>query len=139
MVAFEDPLVALAQINSTATFNRWAGIEVVAATTGSVELRLPWRAEFGQYAGFLHAGLVGALIDTACGFAAATMVGNVLAAHYSVNFLSPAVGEAFVVRAKVIKPGRRQVFATAEVFAEAGGRTKLVATGDTILMTVPES
>lgn len=54
---------------------------------------MSWRREVGQYAGFLHAGLVGALIDTACGYAAATVVGRALASHYSVNCLRPAVGD----------------------------------------------
>ena len=46
--------------------------------------------------------------DTACGFAGAIKVGRVLASHYSVNFLSPAIGERFVARAEVIKAGKRQ-------------------------------
>ena len=49
-------------------------IEVVSATLGQVEIAMPWRLKAGQYAGFLHIGIVGALLDTACGFAAATIV-----------------------------------------------------------------
>lgn len=122
-------------INETAAFNRWAGFEVTAAADGRAEIRLAWRPEFGQYAGFLHAGLSGALIDTACGFAAATLSGRVLASHYSVNFLSPAVGETFVARGRVVRAGKRQVFTAAELFAIRDGAEKLVATGETILMT----
>jgi acyl-coenzyme A thioesterase PaaI-like protein len=48
--------------------------------------------------------VIGALIDTACGFAAATLAGRVLASHYAVNCLRPAVGERFVARARVVKP-----------------------------------
>jgi uncharacterized protein (TIGR00369 family) len=62
-------LPLLRSVNQSAAFNQWAGFEVTAADAGRVELRLPWRPEFGQYAGFLHAGVVAALIDTACGFA----------------------------------------------------------------------
>jgi acyl-coenzyme A thioesterase PaaI-like protein len=79
------PLALLRGINASAAFNRWCGIEVLSAGAGRAEIALDWRADFGQYAGFLHAGMVGALIDTACGFAAVTLVGRVLAAHYSVN------------------------------------------------------
>lgn len=122
-------------ISETAAFNRWAGFEVTAAADGRAEIRLPWRPEFGQYAGFLHAGLIGALIDTVCGFAAATVSGRVLASHYSVNCLSPAVGDAFVARGRVVRAGRRQVFTAAELFAIRDGAEKLVATGETILMT----
>ena len=105
-MATTDMLTQLRAINSAAAFNRWCGIEVVAAEPGSATIAMPWRQEAGQYAGFLHAGLVGALIDTACGFAAATLVGPVLASHYSVNCLRPAVGERFIARARVVNPAR---------------------------------
>jgi len=131
-----DPLTQIRAINEAAPFNQFFGIEVKSAEAGVVELAMPWRTEAGQYSGFLHAGLVGALIDTACGFAAATLVGPVLASHYSVNCLRPAVGERFFARARVIKPGKSQVFAACEVFALLDGSEKLVATGETLLSVV---
>ncbi|MFN6994012.1 MAG: PaaI family thioesterase [Aquincola tertiaricarbonis] len=131
-----DLLALLRAVNATAAFNRWCGIEVIDAGPGTATIAMPWRPEAGQYAGFLHAGLVGALIDTSCGFAAATVVGKVLASHYAVNCLRPAVGERFIARARVVKPGRHQVFTACELFAESGGNEKLVATGETILLTV---
>lgn len=134
MPSLEEPLVALRLLNEKAAFNRWCAIEVVAATVGSAEIAMPWRPEAGQYAGFLHAGLIGALIDTACGYAAVTMVGtNLLAAHFAVNCLRPAVGERFVARARVVKPGRTQVFTACELYAVAAGKETLVATGETLL------
>jgi len=133
-----DPLDQIRAVNRTAAFNQWCGIEVVRAEPGRVELSMPWRAEFGQYSGFLHAGLVGALIDTACGFAAATMVGRVLASHYAVNCLRPAVGERFVARARVVKPGKSQVFTACDLFALKGDSEILVATGETLLSVVPQ-
>ena len=139
MDALPDALNYLQDISRTSSFNEWAGVEVTRADDGMVELRLPWKKELGQYSGFLHAGLVGALIDTVCGFAAAAATGKrLLASHYSVNCLSPAVGEVFFARGKVVKAGKRQIFTTAEVFAEKEGVQKLVATGETILMTSPE-
>ena len=129
-------LTRLRSINELAAFNRWCGIEVVAAEPGSATIAMPWRGEVGQYSGFLHAGLVGALIDTACGFAAATLVGRVLASHYSVNCLRPAVGQRFVARARVVKPGKSQVFTACELFAESSSGEKLVATGETLLLVV---
>lgn len=130
-----DLLTQLTSINDTAGFNRWAGVEVALAEPGLVELRLRWRDEFGQYAGFLHAGIVTALIDTACGFAAVTATGGlVTASHCAVNFLAPARGDAFLARARTVKAGRRQIFATAELTAERDGGSTLVATGDTLLV-----
>jgi uncharacterized protein (TIGR00369 family) len=129
-----DALARVRAINEQAAFNRWCGIEVVAAESGSATIAMPWRDEVGQYAGFLHAGLIGALIDTACGFAAVTMVGRVLASHYSVNCLRPAVGSRFVARARVVKPGKSQVFTACDLFAQGPDGEKLVATGETLLL-----
>ncbi len=131
--ALQDPLATLRAVNQTSAFNMWCGIQVDSAEAGRVEISMPWRHEVGQYAGFLHAGLVGALIDTGCGYAAATLVGQVLASHYSVNCLRPAVGESFVVRARVVKAGKTQVFTAAELYAIAKGKESLVATGEAIL------
>jgi len=131
-----NALATLRAINETAAFNRWCGIEVLSAESGRAEIAMPWRDEVGQYAGFLHAGLVGALIDTACGFAAATLVGRVLASHYAVNCLRPAVGERFVARARVVKAGKTQVFTSCELYAQTGGEETLVATGETLLSVV---
>ena len=134
-------LDTLKAINKTAAFNRWAGFEVTRAADGEAELRMAWREEdMGQYAGFLHAGLIGAMLDTACGFAAATVAGRVLASHFSVNCLSPALGRAFIARGKVVKAGRKQVFATAELYSQGEGDSlKLVATGSAILVPVEEA
>ncbi len=137
-MATDDAMLAmLRQLNETAAFNRWSGIEVVAATAGHVVIEMPWRDEAGQYAGFLHAGLVGALIDTACGYAAATMAGTgLLASHFSVNCLRPAVGDRFSSRARVVRPGKTQFFTTCELFAMRDGEETLVATGETLLAVV---
>jgi uncharacterized protein (TIGR00369 family) len=130
------PPVDIRALNASAAFNRWAGFEVVRAEAGQAELRLAWRADLGQYAGFLHAAMIGGMIDTICGFAACTLAGHVLASHVSLNCLAPAVGDAFVARARVVKAGRRQVFARAELFALRGASERLVATGDVILVPV---
>jgi uncharacterized protein (TIGR00369 family) len=136
MSAPSDVLTLIRTINASAAFNRWCGIEVLSAGNGQAEITMPWRPEAGQYAGFLHAGLTGALVDTACGFAAATLVGRVLASHYAVNCLRPAVGESFIARARVVKPGKTQVFTYCELFAVDKGVEKLVATGETLLTPV---
>lgn len=135
-----DVLTQIRAINQTAAFNRWCGLEVVSASQGLVEIAMPWRNEVGQYAGFLHAGLVATLIDTACGYAAATVVGpSVLAAHFSVNCMRPAIGERFIARAKVVKAGKTQIFTSCELYACKAQEEKLVATGETLLSVVKGS
>jgi uncharacterized protein (TIGR00369 family) len=132
-----DTLSLIKAINEQVPFNRWCGVEVIEAQPGAVTVTMPARAESGQYSGFLHAGVVGALIETTCGFAAVTVAGRVLASHYSVNCLRPAVGERFVARARVVKPGKTQVFAACELYAQGPGEEKLVATGETLLVVMP--
>ena len=134
----EDLLTLVQSINESAQFNRWCGFVVTACEPGLVELEMAWRPEAGQYSGFLHAGIVGALIDTACGFAAATLAGpRLLAAHFSVNCLRPAVGQCFVARARVVKPGKQQLFTDCELFGVKEGVETLVATGETLLTVLP--
>lgn len=134
MAEQNNTLDRIRAINETAAFNRWMGLEVISAVAGFAEIRMPHRAEATQYTGFLHAGLVAALLDTACGYAAATIVGYVLASNISVNCLAPAVGDAFVARGTLVKAGKRQIFTRADLFAEEKGELKLVANGATILL-----
>ena len=101
-------------------------------------LRLRWRAELGQYSGHLHAGIVAALIDTACGFAAFTLAGPVAASHCAVSYLAPGAGQNFTATATTAKAGRRQVFANAELHGERDGRPVLIAQGHTLLIPVGE-
>jgi uncharacterized protein (TIGR00369 family) len=126
----------VAALSASARFNTWAGFEVLAAGEGRAELKLAWRPELGQYAGFLHAAMIGGMIDTACGFAAYSVSGRVLASHFSVSCFAPAAGDAFVARACVVKAGRRQVFAHADLFALSDAGERLVAAGDAILVPV---
>jgi len=128
-------LQALAAVNASAAFNRAAGFDVVAAGNGEATIRMNWRDDLTQYSGHLHAGMIAALLDTACGFAAATLVGTVIASHFSMNCLKPAVGRYFVARGTTLRAGRRQVFARAELLAaDEQGDLVLVATGETVLV-----
>ena len=129
--AFERVLVT----NASAAFNRLAGFEVATARGGAAELQMNWRDDFGQYSGYLHAGMIAALLDTACGFAASTVVGPVTASHFSMNCLRPAVGRRFIAKGATLRAGRAQIFATAELFVEdERGERILVATGETLLI-----
>ena len=81
--------------------------------------------------------MIAALLDTACGFAAASMIGPVTASYFSMNCLKPAVGRFFVAKGKTVQAGRKQIFAKAELFAEnERGEMTLVATGETLLVPI---
>lgn len=127
----------LVAANTSAGLNKLVGVEV-AADGGAAEIVMKWRNDLTQYAGHLHAGLIAALFDTACGFAAAT-VGKVTASHFSVNCLRPAVGRMFIAKGTTVRAGRRQVFAKADLFAEGEqGDRSLVATGETLLVPLED-
>ena len=138
MTSEPDLLRKLSGINQSAAFNRWAGFEVCRAVVGGADVRMERRPEHGQYSDFLHVGLVAALIDTCCGFAAATLFDHVLATHFSIDCLSPALGQSFLAKGRVVKSGRKQIFTNAELHAFDGGKSKLVATGTALLVPLGE-
>jgi len=70
---------------------------------------LNYREDLTQQDGFLHAGIITSIIDTACGYAASTLMSSssgVLSVEFKVNLLSPAVGERFAARGRVLRAGR---------------------------------
>jgi uncharacterized protein (TIGR00369 family) len=99
---------------------------------GVVEITLPSRADLAQQDGYLHAGIVTTIADSACGYAAYSLMpagSAVLSVEFKVNLLRPAQGETFVARAEVIKAGRTLTFVRADVFGIAGNAEReLVAT-----------
>ena len=99
---------------------------------GVVEITLPYRADLAQQHGYLHAGVVATIADSACGYAAFTLMpagSNVLSVEFKVNLLRPAQGVEFVTRAEVIKAGRTLTVVRADVFGidDKAGK-ELVAT-----------
>ena len=108
------------------------GAELAQVAPGVVEIALPYRADLGQQNGFLHAGIVTTIADSAAGYAAYSLMpagARVLSVEFKVNLLRPARGKAFLARAEVIKPGKTLTVVRADVFgiSEAGDR-ELIAT-----------
>jgi uncharacterized protein (TIGR00369 family) len=107
----------------------------------SERLELPFREELTQQHGVLHAGAVATIVDSACEYAALTLMPDgaaVLTAEYKVNLVAPAAGEFVVARARVLKAGRTLTVARGDAFAVHDGQEKLVATMLATLMTVQE-
>jgi uncharacterized protein (TIGR00369 family) len=127
------------RVNERSAFNTHCGFEAMSAADGRAELAVSWRDEFGQSSGYLHAGLIAGLIDTACGYAAGSVVGPVMASHFSVNCMRPGIGSRFIARARVVKAGRTQVFTACDLFALAGADETLIATGETIMVPASAS
>src|SRR5580692_10054262 len=101
------------------------GVEVVAVEPGRVELALRHDDRFTQQHGFLHAGAVAAVLDTACGYAAFSVMppdAAVLTATYTINLLAPAAGQRFAMTAEVVRAGRTLVVCRAEAFGDGAAK-----------------
>ena len=97
---------------------------------GQVEIAMRPRVEISQQHGFVHAGAVSAIADSAAGYAALTMTPDgtgVLTTEFKINFMAPASGDRIVARGRVVKAGKTLTVAQSEVFAERNGQEKLVA------------
>ena len=111
------------------------GIESVAA--GRVVLLMPHRADPTQQHGFLHAGMVATALDSACGYAAFTLMpagAGVLTIEFKINLLAPARGALFEIRGRVVKAGRTINVCEASAIARETG--SLVCTMTATVMTI---
>lgn len=107
------------------------GARLTRVVPGEVEVELPARADLTQQHGYIHAGIVTTIADTACGYAALSLMpddADVLSVEYKINLLSPAQGSRLIARAAVKRAGRNLTICTADVFAVTGDEEKLVAT-----------
>jgi uncharacterized protein (TIGR00369 family) len=101
------------------------GVEVIAVEPGRVEMSLRHDDRFTQQHGFLHAGAVASVLDTACGYAAFSVMppdAAVLTASYTINLLAPAAGERFTITGEVVRAGRTLVVCRGEAFADGDKR-----------------
>ena len=106
---------------------------------GEVEIMVPYRREFTQQHGFLHAGIMSTFLDTACGYAAFSLMppeAAVLSIEFKVNLLAPGKGDRFCFVGSVVKAGRTISNVRGEAYAFEGDREKLIATMDATMMTV---
>ena len=108
------------------------GAELSRVEPGVVEITLPYRPDLAQQHGYLHAGIVTTIADSACGYAAYSLMptnSEVLSVEFKVNLLRPAQGELFLAIAEVVKSGKTLTVVRADVFGvDNEGRRQLVAT-----------
>jgi uncharacterized protein (TIGR00369 family) len=106
------------------TFMTLIGAEAVDIASGRVVLELPYRADLCQQNGFVHAGVVASVADSACGYAALTTMprgSDVLSVEFKANLLAPARGDCFRATGTVVKAGRTLTVCQAEVVAVTRG------------------
>lgn len=127
-----------------ASFARQGAMQTLGASLeelapGRAVIALAWQQALTQQHGFLHAGMVAAALDSACGYAASTLMpadAGVLTIEYKINLLAPAQGERFRMEGLVVKPGRTITVSEGRAFALHAGREKLIATMTATLMTI---
>ncbi|WP_421853394.1 PaaI family thioesterase [Oricola sp.] len=115
------------------------GAEIGRVETGFTEIVLPFDIKLTQQHGFIHGGVIGAVLDSACGYAALTTIpedAGVLTIEYKVNLLAPAKGDHFRFEGRVVKPGRTIVVSDGAGYAVQGGDEKRIATMTATLMAV---
>ena len=108
---------------------------------GEVHIEFPFSDAITQQHGFVHAGIMTAVVDTACGYAASTLMSaesEVLTVEYKVNFLSPAKGTEFVASGRVIKPGRIISVCIGEVMVKEETGYKTIILMQATMMAIPK-
>lgn len=119
---------------------RTIGAELTLVTPGIIEIEMPYAAHLTQQHGFLHAGVISTALDSACGYAAFSLMpadAAVLTIEFKVNLLAPGRGERFLFRGSVTKPGRTIIVADGQAYAiGADGEARLIATMTGTMMTV---
>lgn len=106
------------------------GAELSLVEPGVVEISLPYRKDLTQQDGYLHAGIITTIADSAAGYAAFSLMpagSSVLSVEFKINLLRPAQGARFVARAEVMKPGKTLTIVRADVFGLKGNDRTLVA------------
>jgi uncharacterized protein (TIGR00369 family) len=115
------------------------GASLTLVEPGVVEIELPYRAELTQQHGFIHAGMVSTILDTACGYAAFSLMpadAAVLSIEFKVNLLAPAKGELIRARAVVKRAGKNVTVCAADAWAVDAGQSKIVATMLATIMSI---
>lgn len=106
---------------------------------GAVEITLRPIPAITQQHGFVHAGAVTAIADSAAGYAALSLMPpgtGVLTTEFKINLVAPASGDRIIARARVVKPGRTLTLVQSDVYAESGGKEKLIALLTATMMSI---
>ena len=115
------------------------GAEMTALEPGLCEIRAAFREDLTQQHGFFHAGVTGAIVDSACGYAAFSLMEadcSVLTVEYKLNLTAPADGTELRARAQVTRPGKTLMVVTGEVFVNRDGVEKLCAVSLSTIMAM---
>jgi uncharacterized protein (TIGR00369 family) len=116
------------------------GARIAELHPGRVEIRAPHRKELTQQHNYFHAGVSGAIADSACGYAAYTLMpadSSVLTVEYKINLLAPAAGDELIARAHVVRSGKTLKICAADVYVRKGDTETRCATMLATIMCLP--
>ena len=139
----QDPDYA-ARVTASFARNRLLGsfgVAIKGIKPGHVTMSLPFREDLCQQHGYLHGGVLAALLDSASGYAGLTLMpvsAAVLGVEFKVNFVAPAIGERVDVFGRVLKSGRTLTVCAGDAYAVADGTQKLVASMLNTVMAVTD-
>jgi uncharacterized protein (TIGR00369 family) len=127
-----------------ASFDRQAAMKTIGALIVDIEpgravIELPYSQALTQQHGFMHAGMIAAALDSACGYAASTLMSadaGILTIEYKINMLAPGKGERFRMEGVVVRPGRTITVVEGKAWAVDQGKEKLIATMTATEMTI---
>ena len=115
------------------------GAELTRISQGVVEIELAFDPKLTQQHGFLHAGVISAALDTACSYAAYTVIepdASLLTIEFKVNLMSPGRGDRFLFRGEITKPGSNIIVADGRGYALTDGPAKLIASMTSTMMVI---
>lgn len=130
---FEDKKLAYSQdeieeIIAKTPFAVWVGAKLQSYEYGRVEVCIPLKPEIQQHHGFAHGAIVGMLADSACAWAAASVVGDVVTSEYKLSLLAPAVGKTLIGYGTVLHAKGRQIVCRADVYSLNSEKEIFIAT-----------
>lgn len=117
------------------------GARLTGLAPGRCEISVPLGAAVTQQHGYFHGGVIGAVADSAGGYAANSLLmpeREVLTVEYKINIVAPGIGEMLIARGKVLKAGKTLVLAGTEVFVVSNGVEKLCAVMQQTLFAIPK-
>ncbi len=141
--AHTDPFAYVREDFARNGFMGFIGATIDVPAAGQCVIRVPYRPELTQQHGYFHGAMSGAVADVACGYAALSVEPpgtSVLAVEYSIHFLEPALGDALVGRATVIRKGKRLLTCRCDIFVERDGEEVLTgAVLETVTARAPRT
>ena len=115
------------------------GAKLTRIEPGAIDIEIEYQKSLSQQNGFIHAGIITTIADSACSYAAFSLMpeeADVLSVEFKVNLLAPAIGEKFLAEGRILRAGKTLTVARGDVFAFEGNQRKQVAAMQATIMCI---